>query len=179
MRVFLGLPLFPHFEEEIRNFLSAYSADSSLRWTRAEDVHVTLHFFGDVQAAKLDVIDEHVRRAASACKPFEISLEGAGFFPEKQSARILWLGVNAVPSFFNCRMEIEAGLRQAGFQCEDREFKAHATVGRYKNPGPGGNFAFPKTSSRNIENLCLYQSRLQPSGSRYEIIRTWPLAPSA
>ena len=61
-------------------------------WVRPDRMHLTLHFFGDADAA----IEQRARTALAEPidePAFDISFHGLGFFPERGSPRVLWLGV--------------------------------------------------------------------------------------
>ncbi len=178
MRVFLALPLFPLFASELEDFFSAHASDFRLKWASAFHVHVTLHFFGEVSVDKLPEILKTARQTASRFKKIPLSLTSPGVFPDAERAKILWLGVSAPPDLAALQAELENTLKKSGFPCEDRAFRAHATVGRYKIPGPfsAEDYAFSHTAVRFAESICLYESRPAPGGSIYTILESFPLA---
>ena len=73
---------------------SAHRRRTKASWVRPDRMHLTLHFFGEADAA----LEQRVRaRCAVPLRepPFELSFEGLGFFPERGSPRVLWLGIRA------------------------------------------------------------------------------------
>lgn len=180
MRVFLALPLFPLFASELEDFFSSHRSDFRLKWTSVFHVHVTLHFFGQVSADQLADIFTAAHQTASRFKKIPLSLTAPGVFPNAETAKILWLGVSASQDLAALQAELENALKKYGFPCEDRAFRPHATVGRYKIPGPffAEDYAFSPTSVRFAESICLYESRPAPGGSIYTILESFPLAPA-
>ena len=59
----------------------------------AEKLHVTVKFFGEVDAVRLSALDTALARAAAAAAPCELTLAGTGAFPAAQNPRVLWLGI--------------------------------------------------------------------------------------
>src|SRR5688572_15712233 len=63
---------------------------SDVSWTRAEAMHVTLQFLGNIESARLTELETALRQATEQMPSFEIELEGLGSFGN----RVLWVGVN-------------------------------------------------------------------------------------
>ena len=65
------------------------------RWTRPEQLHVTLRFLGDTPEDRL--VDLRARLRQVRMPGFELALRGTGVFPPagtRKPARILWLGLD-------------------------------------------------------------------------------------
>jgi 2'-5' RNA ligase len=104
---------------------SARAAGAELRWTRTEQRHLTVRYFGPMT--------DPIRRAESFTEsfrrhePFTISLGGAGAFPDARRASVLWLGVQ--------RGSDELGALAATVaEPDDRPFRAHLTLARANKP---------------------------------------------
>jgi 2'-5' RNA ligase len=71
------------------------AAFPGVRLVGREEMHLTLHFVGEVEDGQIDA----VRRALEGVKapPFAIDLDGVGRFPPEGVARVLWAGVRANP----------------------------------------------------------------------------------
>ena len=102
-----------------------------VRWARPETLHLTLHFFGVIDDARVAAALDGVRPVLARTHPFEIVIDRLGSFPERGQPRVLWLG--GPPENAPLRelaRDVRERLRDAGFVVEERAFNAHATVGR-------------------------------------------------
>jgi len=175
-RLFLGFLLRPHFDEFLDSFVKrVHHRYPHERWTDLEHLHITVHFFGHVDGAEEQRLDEAVSGAVAELEPLSFSLEGIGFFPGLSKAKIAWIGTAAEDyatlSAFYAR--IATALRNAGFATEKRPYKPHATLFRIQN---GEKFfwdfrkyPFEKTEKRSLSELTLFESLPSDKGTRYRV----------
>lgn len=107
---------------------AAHSAEllvPDLRWTRAEQRHLTLRFFGAVP--DVAPVAEFVAESARRREPFTLSLGGGGAFPDPSHGRVLWLGVQQGSDALT---ELATSLAAP----DDRPFRAHLTLARVNQP---------------------------------------------
>ncbi len=74
--------------------LTQEARDNRPRWARAENLHVTLKFIGEIEQAKL----EGIRGALAAVRserPVDLAFRGLGFFPNERHPRAFWAGIEA------------------------------------------------------------------------------------
>ncbi len=183
MRLFVAVSL----PSEIRNRLAAVQdqlrrAQADVSWVRAENVHVTLKFLGEVEEKRLDKIRPALTDVARAAAPFSMEVAGLGSFGGR-NPRVVWVGVGeGAEQLVQLAGQVEGALGRVGFPKERRGFTAHLTLGRVR-------------SSRNTEALLaalqesqaerfgtvtatqfeLMQSELRPSGSVYTVLDRFPL----
>ena len=74
--------------------------------------------------------------AAAACPPAEAQVAGLGTFPERGSPRVLWLGLAVPAAILDLQRACERAARAAGFEREERPFRAHLTLGRWRDRAP-------------------------------------------
>src|SRR5688572_4548796 len=67
--------------------------DVSASWSRAENVHLTLKFFGNVEKEKLTRISDAAARVAQDFSAFQIKIGGTGVFPRRSRPQVLWIGI--------------------------------------------------------------------------------------
>lgn len=184
IRTFLALPLAPIFLEEISPFLKEIKNKiDGVKWVLPEQVHITLHFFGATTETEVDKIKMIVIPIAAEFLPLRLALEDVGTFPHSHSPRIIWIGLAGETEFLTrLQKEIEEKLGSAGFLLEDRPFRPHATIGRVKD-GKGfrtnsdfDSILFPKSKSKVIDHIVLYQSHLSSEGPSYEILESFHLS---
>ncbi|MFT5206773.1 MAG: 2'-5' RNA ligase [Candidatus Omnitrophota bacterium] len=181
MRLYIGVPLFEAFSEEIlkleRFFKPIYP---DLRWTNWKNLHITLHFFGEVDPERL----QEIRAVLTACEAWSaisITLEGFGCFPDFENPYVIWLGVSqkTQEALALRQRELTSKLEVINFKICQRDYKAHATIGRvprgkeftWKNPTP--KF---KTTEKFVPKITLYQSHLNPTGSTHLPIAQFSLS---
>lgn len=176
-RIFAAIDISDDARREISNYIENLRDEfSGLRvgWERAEKLHLTLKFFGDVEEKSLEKIIEAAAQTANAFSPFDLQIVGTGAFPSKRNAKILWLGVKDDAENLRRLNEIyEKECAMRSFPKETRIFKPHLTIGRLREPhfSKGltekhlqNQFAAPAFT---VSEIVVYESRLQKSGSAY------------
>src|SRR4051812_45515664 len=99
MRLFVAINL----PEEERSALDAATASLRaeglpIKWVSAEKLHVTIRFLGNVDDAQAGPIGDALAAAVAGHKPFDVTLGGAGAFPDARHPRVLWIGVERHPA---------------------------------------------------------------------------------
>jgi len=154
-------------------------AAPAARWVRAENIHVTLKFIGEVPPTRLqpicDVLTE-IRLSA----PVEICFRGLGFFPNDYSPRVFWAGIHTSDNLAALAAAVEESLEPLGIARESRAFKPHLTLARFSEPRPASKLAEAAASLRDVEfgdSVCtefhLFESRLKPGGPEYTCLATF------
>jgi 2'-5' RNA ligase len=175
MRLFAGIPIVDDARREIVTLLGGLR-DSGwpVRWVHEEGLHLTLKFYGEVAAERLEVIEEAVRFAGQGTGPLALRLQDLGAFPSAARPRILWIGIEAPPALALMQDRLERGGEGIGFPPEGTPFQPHVTLGRvregHRSP-PHGLEDFGNTYARASfvgGELVLYESMLTTRGPRYE-----------
>ena len=86
--------------EDVRARLAAAAAElraraPGLAWVRADNLHLTLRFLGEVEPVTLERVREALAVAATTVAPFTVALGGLGGFPPGRAPRVVWAGVVA------------------------------------------------------------------------------------
>ncbi|MBM3321770.1 MAG: RNA 2',3'-cyclic phosphodiesterase [Candidatus Eisenbacteria bacterium] len=179
IRAFLALPLSEEQRAELdRKVAPLRVLGEPVRWVPAENLHVTLRFFGDIGNEGRARIEKRVRQAASGTAPFLFRLGAAGAFPNLRGARVLWVGVSeGEEALVSLAARVEDSIEGLGFPREKR-FHAHITVGRTKGAlSPRFRDRFAALPIEPIEaragSFLLMKSTLDPRGARYEVLHTF------
>lgn len=175
MRLFVAVPVAEPAREQIRGLLGRLrSAGWPVRWIHDEGLHMTLKFFGEVGAERLDVIAEALRFAAEGAGVLTLELGDLGAFPSRIRPRVLWVGVHAPAALELLQDRIERGCEAIGFPPEGAPFQPHITLGRLREGQrlpPGGLDEHAEGFERVqfvAQELVLYESVLTTGGPRYE-----------
>jgi 2'-5' RNA ligase len=190
MRLFVALEI----PRDIRTALTAVVDDfrtldsrnkSRPRWTRPENLHITLKFIGHVPPDKLDSICAALSTVRSS-QSVELQFHSVGFFPNEKRARILWGAVSASTNLGPLAAQVERALEPFGIQPEMRPFTPHLTLARFDPPGIAPDLRAKIANYTNnafgaviTNQFHLFQSVLKPSGAEYTILRSFVFSPEA
>lgn len=110
-------------------------------WIRASDpaqVHLTLHFLGGVDVARVPSITAALEPAVGRHARFTLSARGVNAFGGKRRPRVLWAAFadTNVDRIRALRHDTAGALRRAGFEIEP-DFRPHLTLGRARRLPPG------------------------------------------
>jgi 2'-5' RNA ligase len=155
-----------------------------LRWSGPESRHLTLAFLGETSDAILLDLTTRLARAASRHPAAELAIAGAGAFPARRKARILWAGISGDRrGLAALSASVSAGARRAGAAPPDegRAYRPHLTLARSRDPADLSALTAALASLRGrpwtADGLSLIRSQLAPGGARYEELGRWPLRP--
>jgi RNA 2',3'-cyclic 3'-phosphodiesterase len=104
---------------------------NGLRWLPAEQLHLTLSFIGDVEAAAEDRLHEALGEVR--VPPFVLPLSGVGVFNVRGRPSVVWAGVGkGHPHLFALHQRIQDAVLHAGLEPDLKPFHPHITIGRAK-----------------------------------------------
>jgi len=180
VRLFVAIEI----PDEIRNALAEFLKDMrgiapQVKWVRAENLHVTLKFLGETDAAKLRVIEGTLNSIRSP-RPVSLEFRGLGFFPNEKRPRVFWAGMEASANLRTIAQDIDRGLHKLSFPLENRPFTPHLTLARFDPPGLPAKLgpAVTAHSSRCFGSLTarefhLIESKLKSSGAEYTTLQSF------
>jgi 2'-5' RNA ligase len=155
-------------QSRLKNTLRA----SSIRWTKHDQLHLTLVFIGEASDERAATIVETMRDPIPH-PPFRFELGGIGAFPPRGAPRALWIGVKSgAEPMIQVQSLVADRLERIGVERERRPFSPHLTLGRWRDSRPTDrprpSSAQPQTIARvDVEALTLFQSRVSSDGSTY------------
>jgi 2'-5' RNA ligase len=165
---------------DLQNRLKAVVPPKTVRWTAPQNIHLTLHFLGEVEVNEVEQVSQAVKTAASNCRPFSLTLTGLGCFPNTRRPRIVWVGVrDKTETLVALHQNLGEGLNVINFKPEDRPYSPHLTIGRVKNGLPRRQLTqlgevldqeirlIGELATLNVAELSLIKSELTPSGPVY------------
>lgn len=152
----------------------------AVAWVPARNLHLTLRFLGEQPEPALGAAREALVEAASASRPFALSLHGLGAFPGLERLRILWIGVaRGALEARELQAAVEQALARREFLPEPRPWHPHLTIGRVlderrwrREASLELRQAVARAGSRPFASmpvgaLSLMRSDLSPCGARY------------
>jgi len=66
---------------------------NAVRWTAAEQIHLTLKFLGNIASADLDKLEAALAAICQCAKPFRLRAKALAGFPNPARPRVFWLGL--------------------------------------------------------------------------------------
>jgi len=106
---------------------------SGARWVSSEKLHITLAFFGEVDADHAELLDHEIGKLRMGS--FELTLEGSGHFG-KTEPHSIWTGVSASPALDRLNQHCLHAARRADIQMEARKYIPHVTMAYMKPRSP-------------------------------------------
>ena len=189
-RLFVAVPLPDDAAAAVRSIVDEVRAAPlpdgarDVRWVRLDGLHFTLRFLGPTPDARIPPTAAAVHAvAASAVKPFDLELGGAGTFPPHGRPRALWIGITAgADQLGRLATDLDAALVAAGWPSEPRPFRPHLTLARSDGVAAGtlvaGRLAGAMADRRipvRIDRLGLFESVTGGGPARYVPVTSEPL----
>ncbi len=167
MRLFYAV----NFEEEVRDRLCGVIRGlrpccEGGRFTRPENLHLTLVFLGECPPGRLAAAKEAL--AAVDAGPFVLRIGGMGCF-RRQGGDLYWAGVERTPALLQVYRQLCAALRGRGFRLEARAYRPHLTLVRQavlKEGCDRGAFTVPAMKMQ-VRKISLMRSDRTASGPVY------------
>jgi 2'-5' RNA ligase len=176
MRLFIAIEIPDEIKKEmvkVQEQLRKANVDAS--WTRAEGMHLTLKFLGEVPEMKVPEIAGGLHSAAEGAGRFRLEVKGVGTFPNPRNARVVWIGFSGdIGKLTELQEAIEDAMERIGFAREERRFTAHLTLGRIKHIRSRDGWLSAleamkdiRISGFDVDAVSLMKSELRPSGAVY------------
>jgi RNA 2',3'-cyclic 3'-phosphodiesterase len=136
------------------------------------NLHLTLAFIGDVgEAAARKVLEIGAAQRGIA---FDLMLDCTGCWRHNG---IAWAAPSQPPPpLLALAAGLEAGLRSAGFDIEQRRYRPHVTLLRRADCQPT-DWQPPNALRWRVDRFVLVRSPQSQRASDYERLAEWPLAP--
>src|SRR6266487_2886942 len=189
-RTFIALELNEALQRFLGGIISQISQElPDLRWVDPTGIHLTLAFLGELSDDQLAAAIGASEEAAQKAIPFEYRLKGLGIFGSTHQPRVIWMGVEDLPSgkiqgspLQQLHRVLTRKLELRGFEIEKRPFSPHLTLARIKQPlSPDeqqrlqrllhSRLAGSSSAVYQVNNLCVMKSELSRTGATYTCLR--------
>lgn len=184
IRVFFAIDLPSSVKTVLADYLTQLkkqSKSNAIRWSRPENLHITLQFLAEVPPdAIVNMLAEVQLALKAALAEQRFHLGRLHIFPDPYRPRVIVMDVSPQVGLAEVSRLIGEGIQAAGMAIEDRPFRAHLTLGRIKQP-QGLNLGFlssvplPALGEQSINEVVLFQSEPHPEGSHYTPLARLPL----
>jgi 2'-5' RNA ligase len=141
-RTFIALELNESLQRFLGDIISQAARElPNLRWVDPAGIHLTLAFLGYLTDERLETAIDAAQVAAREAVPFEFRLKGLGIFGSTSQPRVIWMGIEDLPSgqiqgspLQQLHRVLTKELELRGFEIEKRPFSPHLTLARIKQP---------------------------------------------
>ncbi len=141
-----------------------------VRWIEAEQMHLTLGFFGLVPEDVGLAFRSQLGRIEF--RQFVLPLSGLGKFPANGPPKIVWIAVGSGhPHLFQLHKRVQDAAVAVGLDADLRPWHPHVTLARCHDVPAGTLRKFLKTYAEftagmfKVDEFHLYSSELTPSGA--------------
>ena len=151
------------------------------KWRTADQLHITLTFYGEVDERRADDLSVELERAATG-GPFEIALSGVGAFGDGHRTHAIWAGVEAGERLSVLAGRCRSAAERASIPVERRDYRPHLTLAYLKpqaDPARIGAWIADHNLLHSppvrVDRFGLYSGVLTHDGSRYDLEREYVL----
>lgn len=143
-----------------------------VRWLRAEQIHLTLAFLGQVDSVAKEKLCAGLR--VIHFNTFFLPLSGIGTFPGRGRPNVIWIGVGSGhPHLFQLHQRVIDAALGAGVEADLRPWHPHVTLARCQDVSAESLRPFLRAQADfdaglvPIDALQMKSSQLTPAGSVY------------
>jgi 2'-5' RNA ligase len=190
-RTFVAIEIPPDIRGRIKEHIDQLRAvfpDVRASWTRADSLHLTLKFFGNVPIARIPALSDAAAEAAHEISSLDLTIRGCGTFPPHGRPKVLWMGagtadvspgssLSPTPNNQHPLAALHAALEDrcaaAGFAREPRPFHPHLTIARLRESKGSRALAehhkqlgFP-AETFTVSEFVVFRSELSSKGSKH------------
>jgi 2'-5' RNA ligase len=181
-RVFIAVKIYPDsyflsWFKQVKEILKK----EDIRWTKLENLHLTLLFLGDTDVELIPAIITALKKAVAASGPFRFSITGIGVFRSLRYPRVLWTGIKETDKLGLIKLNIDNSLKSLLSLDEPGTFKPHLTLGRMRRihdfdllKNLISKYSDHEFMEVEVNEIIFYESILSKSGPVYEVIEAIP-----
>ena len=196
-RLFLAVCLDPDVQRLVAEEIAALTAEGwPERWVQPETSHLTLHFLGETERERAELVRLALPDVVAAHAAFDLRTATLGVFPNFRRPRVLWLGLHGpVHRLQTLQKDVGGALQGLGFTVGDEPYHPHITLGRVRNDDgervrlrdlpdavknrfverESGAAVSPPSLPVPVREVVLMRSHLGKAGARHEPIATFPM----
>jgi len=159
--------------------ISSRLQKEKIKWTKPENLHLTLEFLGSTPSAVTGRVGEVLQHCGDMTQPFVLKPAGAGIFGSRYKPRVLWLGFEPCDALQRLVRCIRQGMEPLGFVADRQNFVPHLTLGRITRIESKRYFQSVIDDYRNrtiapvpVTQIHLYESVLTKAGPEYTTLKT-------
>ncbi|MDD3046117.1 MAG: RNA 2',3'-cyclic phosphodiesterase [Candidatus Pacebacteria bacterium] len=180
-RVFIAVNFGNRAKEEMvrlqNKIENSFNDACPIKWTRKENLHITVFFIGYVYDDDLISILDQVENVVRDFKPFRMKFNEVDFMPREKHRKMVWVFGEKNETLENLRQKIKKVILST--EKETESFLPHITLGRivqwqFKKieeeeiPNINDNLVDFET---NVESIEIMESEIKKGGTEYIILK--------
>lgn len=183
-RIFIAVKVEPG--AELLRMISSVKAllgAENIKWVDPVNIHLTLAFLGDTEEKRIRVLSSMLKDKCSGFGEFDFNLTGTGVFKNFWDPRVIWVGIQSQEKLSSLYDRIANGLKETGFEIEERQFKPHLTLGRVKSVRDTETLRTVLEKYKDVEfqkvevkEIILFESILLQTGPIYKSLGIFALS---
>lgn len=176
--------------EIVEDTIRAKNKRVDIKWVKPEIIHLTLHFLGWTDEARVEMVKSLISEAIAGIGSLEVRLGQLGCFPDARRSRVVWVALGETPSPMSIgrgqgsgslrklHARLRDALAKAGFEVDTRPWQTHLTLGRLRVPQMLKGLDTDAPSLQfTIDHVDLMESVLHPEGPEYAVLESYALHP--
>ena len=180
VRAFVAIDLPEELLRELRALQARLELElpkNAVRWTPAEQIHLTLKFLGNIASADLDKLEAALAATCQRAKPFRLRAKSLGCFPNPARPRVIWVGLeDELQPLQALQSQIDAATQSWCAKSDERAFRPHLTIGRVREVSPRVSRQIGQTvkgtpistlGDWTVGEVGLLWSKLSPKGAEH------------
>ena len=185
MRIFVALDIPDEIRAHLREYIERVRPLApDAPWVRPESLHVTLKFIGEARESQVGEVNNVLKQIKA--QPFDVKFADVGFFPNHNSGRVFWAGVEGGEALAKLADGIDQVLQKIGIEAEKRAYHPHLTLAR-AGTRSGAYQVFqqlprgidpeehPQFGTMTAREFFLYKSELSRGGAKYTKLERFAL----
>lgn len=180
-RTFFAVPIDSDMQVAVQRavkILQQREFGDQIKWSLPENLHLTLRFLGETPAEKIEPLIARAAEALREIKSFALPIDDVKLFPSAIHPHAIVISCPLTSALSELVSVLENVMTVFEFPSEKRRYSPHITLGRLR-----GEFApdlsavmqeLPKQLM--VQEVIFYQSELGGSGSKYTVLKKFPLA---
>ena len=155
--------------------LKKNAKSKGIRWSKPENLHITLQFMPEVRSEHLEGLAKHVRaELANVIHNIALRFGDIHLFPSPYRPRVIVLDILPQDPLVELSRNVGRGITAMQYDIESRPFRAHLTLGRIKHHDTRLDFLSsmkaPETGDIAIYEVVLFRSEPYEDGSHYSVL---------
>jgi len=181
IRSFIAINLPEEIKSYLANFIRKIKRKNKadfIKWVEEKNLHLTLHFLGNLEKRQLEQIDQILSFVVSKYRSFNLEIKEIDAFPNLSQPKVLYIKCQErnKDSLKKLREEIGEGIKKIGLKIDKRSWQPHVTIARVKKSIKLKieGLKLPNLIFK-VESIELMRSDLQKDGPVYSIISSYNL----
>lgn len=179
-RLFISIPLPDDLIRALVDWQESYMNLRGVRWTVAENLHITLAFLGDIEEGRISELSGKLGGLLGNFKSFEIELGGVELAPSGRRPRMIWLRFIISKEYVELADSIwtVAGKFVEPEILSNRKApRAHVTLARFRQPVYINNLKGLDVDKKvfRVERVELMESELTAERPYYIVLKDFKL----